>query len=345
MRNMHILNGDSAANSFRQAFHLQRGEVLICRDILSCGFLDTFVDLEPWRSQRLGHWDEMCKQHGFQPPEWQDPALRDLYQCMYELEHAETINIWVGRALSDQLLLAFIVYLFKFYNWDTSKLSVYQYHQAEKLTVLGLGLLNSEEIIRLKPQPFSLGVKEIDFCIEAWNAITQPAPEQLMALLVEETTCLPNLKRALRNYLYRYPSIDNGLSYIDSVILRHTQNHAPNTQRIIGYTLAHDMNPQNTKNIHELDTVGDLYLFSRLKKMANNSLNNPLLTAHPLDKSLRETRSEITEFGKSVLNGKHNVVTFNGINDVIGGVELIAGPGEQTWYRDGERLIFGEGRI
>ncbi|WP_240312022.1 hypothetical protein [Teredinibacter turnerae] len=64
-----------------------------------------------------------------------------------------------------------------------------------------------------------------------------------------------------------------------------------------------------------------------------------------MDKSLRETRSEITEFGKSVLNGKHNVVTFNGTNDVIGGVELIAGPGEQTWYRDGERLIFGEGRI
>ena len=48
---------------------------------------------------------------------------------------------------------------------------------------------------------------------------------------------------------------------------------------------------------------------------------------------------KISQFGAKVLQGRHNVVRVNGVNDWVGGVQLDSSSGS-TWFREGENLKF-----
>ncbi len=335
---MHIINGDSAAGSFRQAFHIPKEEILVFRDVLSCGGLAGFKDTDSWSKYRRDYWTQVCAEQGFGAIDDMHKAPRDLYNNLADLKSAD-VTLWMGCALSDQLLLVFVVKLFDHLGLDFGTLSIRQYRTFDKrnLTVVGVGILSPGQIKKLKPEAFTLDENQISFCLEVWEAVTAAAPEGLMRILDRRETCLPLLHKALTNFLYRYPDIANGLSRFDEIILNAAKKHAPNTARVIGYALGYDLF-LNEDNIHELDAVGDIYLFYRLKNMAKNHLNKPLLSLNMMDASLRNTTVEVTDFGLEVLDGKHNVVRVNGIDDWVAGVRLDASTGK-AWFRNGGELV------
>ncbi len=334
---MHILNGDSAAGCFRQAFHPPQEELLVFRDVLSCGRLKAYVDIKQWAKYRRDYWAAMYVKQGFDGIDDIATAPNDFYNDFDQLKCADKINLWVGCALSDHLLLVFLVKLFDVHGLDFSKLAIYQYtHADNNLTVIGLGILSPEQIEALKPESLRLNDAQIAFCLEVWEIVTAGNPEDLMRILKLKQASLPLLHSSLKSLFYRFPKLSNGLSHFDELILNAAKDHAPNTLRIIAEAMTQDMYPD--KYPHIFDVVGDTYLFDRLKNMAQASLKKPLLSLNAMDESLRETTTKITEFGLEVLKGKQNVVDVNGIDDWVGGIHLTIRSGS-AWFRDGDKLI------
>ncbi|MCZ6804416.1 MAG: hypothetical protein O7D86_10900 [Proteobacteria bacterium] len=106
--------------------------------------------------------------------------------------------------------------------------------------------------------------------------------------------------------------------------------------RIIGSSMCHEVNGNNEQN---LDPVGDLYLFSKLKSYAHSSLNEPLVELSSMDIGMRYTEASILPFGIDVKEERENTVVINGLNDWVGGVHLDSSSGGM-WFRKDEKLIY-----
>jgi hypothetical protein len=236
--------------------------------------------------------------------------------------------------------MVFVVMLFDHYGLDFNKLTIRQYEKFEdnKLPVIGMGMLSPDQIKQLKPQATSLNQQKIDFCLETWKAVTAATPDLLSEILHKENTSLPLLHNALQNLIYRFPDVNTSLSRFDELILNAAKNNTPNTAKIIGSTMKHEISLNKEGSFHALDTVGDMYIFNRLKVLGRSDLNKPLLSLDNMKKSMGETKTELTAFGLEVLEGLHNVVEVNGIDDWVCGVHLDSSTGE-TWFRDGRDLV------
>ena len=84
-----------------------------------------------------------------------------------------------------------------------------------------------------------------------------------------------------------------------------------------------------------LDWVGDAYLFTRLRSLADPSLSQPLISLTGNSANMRETNVSLTATGKDVLEGKVNSVALNGIDDWVGGIHLDSAAGEVWFQRKG----------
>ena len=102
---MHILNGDSAGGSFKSAFKLSNDEMIIFHDVLSCGPLQKFDNIENWVKFRYTFWETDVYQQESGLP-LLDSFPRDFYQYFPAASPASDYKLWIGTGLSDQLLLA-----------------------------------------------------------------------------------------------------------------------------------------------------------------------------------------------------------------------------------------------
>ena len=324
---MNILNGDSAAGLFKQAFNAKPNEILVFRDVLQCGPLASYSNMQDWKHDRSKFWNDLLKEAGADPVSF-DNSPRDFHKEFNELREANEIKLWMGCALSDHLVLVFLVYLLNKFNIDTNKLSIIQFinHHKNGDVILGLGELHPK-YIKQPPDAFKLNESEIDLCLEAWGAITANTPDHYMQLINAKTDLIPTLIKSLKALFYRYPSSYNGLSRWDEILLTNTNKHGPKAARVVGYSMSEGWGANNVSE-RGLDTVGDVYLFHRLKKLGRNSLSKPLVNLNSLSLPMRETEVAITKFGKVVLDNDKNAVHENGIDDWVGGVHLNSSNGK-----------------
>jgi hypothetical protein len=280
-------------------------------------------------------WNGICLDELGSFYEWS----RDFYGNVLALQSVDEVNVWLGTALSDQLMLVFVVKLFQHYDLDYSTIQIFQYTKLEnqELSALGLGLLTPESLKSLCPKPSQLTQQQVRFCLDVWQAITDSTPKALLNLLERNETCLPLLKRAMKTLCYRYPDSETGLSRFDQNILTISNEKGPQAARVIGHVLAYDYHTANQNSIYELDVVGDVYLYSRLKNMADTKLKEPLLKLNEMQQEMRDTTVTLTEFGLQVLVGKANAIDINGIDDWVCGVHLNSAS-EHVWVRDGNQL-------
>ncbi|MDH5761551.1 MAG: DUF1835 domain-containing protein [Nitrospinota bacterium] len=333
---MNIINGDSAAGSFKQAFKMSGDDVLVLADVLSCGPLKEFMGMEGWVKDRESYWKGIFIDNSVGPISF-DESPRDFYKSFEDIENSDQINLWIGRSLSDQLALAFVVFLFDYFNLKLDKLTVFQFTDLndKKFKIRGLGELSPEQI-KQHPDGFKLNDKQIALCLSVWQAATHKSPEKLLALLDIETASLPILHRAIKTLLFRYPKLSNGLTDWDETLLKFTKTHGPRAVMVIGHVLGAGMMKINAQ---VLDTVGDLYLFHRLKTLARSYADKPLLTLNSMDLSMRETEVEISELGKDVLEERQSLANTISINDWVGGVHLDSTT-RHMWFRKGQELLF-----
>ena len=145
---LRIFNGDTAIGGFREAFgKAESTDVLVCRDVLICGPLSEFTSIEDWRPGRQAFWrDVLGEKQDSAVLSGEDPmdvsfadSWRDLYGDTDALKSADEIEVWIGCALSDQVLLTFIAFLVDLYDIDRDRLSVVQMREVNDRTVRGIG--------------------------------------------------------------------------------------------------------------------------------------------------------------------------------------------------------------
>lgn len=329
---MNIIHGAAAGGSFKQAFHVPNEEILMFSDVLSCGPLKEFTNIETWKRDRQVFWSNLEDYNSLEKDVFSFGSFyRDLYNEFEDLKNANEFKLWIGTGLSDQLLLAFLINLLDLFNLDLDKLSIFQFEKFHhnQSEIRGLGMLNPEQI-KTHPQPYTLTEQQITYAKSAWHAVAADSPDEYLRFINSKNQCMPLLKRAMAYLLFRYPKSTNGLSHWDETLLKYTAEHEPKAARIIGYTLG-DCS-------EGLDWVGDFYLFSRLKNMGRPHLNAPLVEANALDLHMRDTQIRILPNGLEALADKLNVIKSNGIDDWVGGVHLDSSSGG-VWLRKNETLF------
>jgi len=233
--------------------------------------------------------------------------------------------VWAGLGLPDQLLLAWVVFLFDRLDLDLSNLAIVQFETLRPAQdVLSLGELGPEDIRNYQPAPHQLNSEETEELRHLWEVYTSDDPAAL-SRYVAGSSPMPIAHRAVRELLYRYPDVRSGLGVWDERLLRHTLDNGPGAARVIGHTLAS----------MSLDWQGDMHLFHRLLGMA--AVRSPLISLAGSRATMRGCEVRLTSFGHDVLAGNANTVHENGIDDWIGGVHLRSE--SNVTFRSGDSLI------
>jgi hypothetical protein len=324
-RELHIAPGTAAGGCLVQAFNLAADELLSSQDCLSFGPLLPLHHPDQWRRLRESYLRTLYLDN----PEFSFGAFhRDLLSNARTLARADEIIVWIGTGLAEQLLLAWIPQFLRLLEIDLQKLRVIQFEHdpTSGEEVQSVGILDPEKL-KSHPRAGALDPIALATLDHAWSAVTARDPTALIALVAAEPAALPFLHRSLRWLLWRFPDADSGLGYLDRLLLELVVEVGPTAVKVIGYAIA--------RSIDGLDWVGDAYLFARLRRMADRSLPQPLLSITGDGINLRGTEFQITRSGMAVLSGEANFVNLNGIDDWIGGTHLDSSTGKIWVQRNG----------
>jgi hypothetical protein len=247
------------------------------------------------------------------------------------LAEAERVHVWAGTGVSEQLFIAFVVFLVKLVGGDPERIALVQFEMSGRKRVIGLGELDESQL-REAPDPRALTVDETQVYLNAWDALTSPDPAVLVGFARDHGEASRWLKLAMQLMTRRFPDRRSGLTYWDQALLSRVKTRGPGVSQIIGFTMA--------ETFDQGDLVGDWFLFGRLVKMAAAQNPRPLIRLAGESLSIRSTEAELTPFGEEVLKGSASNFPANPIEDWAAGVKLSSSEGA-LWLNDGGRLVKG----
>jgi uncharacterized protein DUF1835 len=231
-REVHIAPGLSAAGSLRQALRLSPDSILANQDVLSCGPLPLFRSVEEWRVRREAYWGNI-----YQGDISFAESKQDLLTNSSIVHEAESIALWIGKGLAEQLLLCWMVQFVRMLNVNPQRLPVIQFERDANRNreIWGLGILNPTQLkAHPPPQPLTTdALKEID---ETWSAITAAVPTDLLTLL-SKSSRLSCLRSSLRSILERFPKRDTGLNRWEMKLLNNVRDRGPRAVKVIAHTM------------------------------------------------------------------------------------------------------------
>src|SRR5215813_3257020 len=160
---VHIAPGLSASGTMRQALNLQLPSCLLAfDDDLSIGPLQAFSSAAEWRALRDGYWASLPLDPELSPDRY-ERAPFDLIDNADALRSCESIVLWIGAGLAEQLLLAWLVQLLHLLTVDPSRLTIIQYERLgrQRAEIVGIGELNADHV-RAHPPARPLDPTEIE---------------------------------------------------------------------------------------------------------------------------------------------------------------------------------------
>jgi hypothetical protein len=339
-RIVHVITGDSAGAALAEGLRLTPDvPVVVLPDDLACGPLRDLRNLESWRADRLAFWAEVESIYDRDGETSAEAASNepqgDLLGDPDRMAKADEIVLWAGIGLADQLMVAWTQQALRVLHIGTEKLRLVQFHvNARGTAVSSLTMLSPKEFASA-PSRQPVTQREHAYLDEVWSVVTASDPEPLLRLLSQGGPPLPVMHAALQRLLARYPEVRSGVSAFEERLLENTRDRGPNAARIIGQTLA-DFDDV-------ADSVGDIWLFWRLHRLAARGLHRPAVTLTGRRTALAGTEVRLTEDGRKILAKQLNFVELNGIDDWIGGVHLDSRAG-RIWFRTFGTLVRGQQR-
>jgi hypothetical protein len=324
---LHLINGDIAAATFKQAI-ANTARLIIGRDVLSIGPTPAFVGMEAWIRMRVEFWRGML---GALPDIDYRLRATDLAQNVERLGAAGKVYVWAGTGNTDQLMVTFLFEILEHIGADPGKVQLIEFTRTlpGNRRVLALGALDPMQM-RLHPPPRELQVDEWMAFRQAWRAMSSGDPHKVEQFGAENPRASEWLRAAVAQLLRRYPDRASGLDAWDRQLLANVRARGPHAGRVIGHTLG------ETQEVGDL--VSDMYLFTRLLRMASPAWPKPLLITTGEPPTMQDTHVELTGFGAQVLDGKASSWPVNPIDDWAGGVHLSSAAGN-VWFVEGGRVI------
>jgi hypothetical protein len=327
---LHIVNGSSAAATWRHAYRL-KSRLLFLQDELSCGPMPLCPSLSVWEETRMSYLRKIYLD--WELFEFQGIEL-DLLHNANRLKDYDSIYIWASIGFEDQLFILFVVYLADVVGADTSKIKLVQFESSKgRYLYRRLGEVSPEQI-RRHPTPVALTQSDIDNFRAAWLAVTSSNPIALQQFVSAGKPAFPYLLQAMRHLLRRYPQRKSGLLFWDLKLLENSRKLGPIAVRIVGHTLGY---------VDDGDCIHDEYLFYRLRELADKRNPEPLIKMEIYKKKgfFRVSKVTLTEFGQAVLAGSASSYPTNPIDEWIGGVHL-SSEQRNLWFYENGRVEFAK---
>jgi hypothetical protein len=315
---LHAILGDHAADNFIQVFP-DHSSLIIDRDVLSCGPTPACDSLDSWQSMRFAFWNSAAPPD----PENHRRDYMGLHSRAKRLREAERITLWVGTGLSEQLSAAATIHFAEDGRPAAGKFWIVPFE------VYGLGILDGAAMAA-HPEPRELSPAELQHFRDLWAALTSPDPALVERFAESHPDANPNLKRASRLLMRRFPDRKSGLNYWDHALLAGCTTRRQKAARIIGETISNHR--------AECDPVGDLFLFKRLMALGSPNLPQPLIEIFGIGTRMRDTEVKLTPFGLDVLEGRASNYPTNPIDDWAAGVRLSSRDGA-LWFNDNGKLV------
>lgn len=310
---LHIHNGDCSAEIAKQSS--LPGEHFAWRESLMTGPSPAGLFGNEWLSMRARHLSEA---YGVDFKECEQ-GLLDQQEKLAAFEEHEEVVLWFEHDLFCQTNLLYLLNWFAQQDTGNTKLSLICISEFPgKENFRGLGELNAEQMASLFPGRQQVTSPQLKLAKLAWQAYRSPDPAEIETVLQTGASDLSFLGPALQAHLRRFPSTNNGLGSIENKALKLIEG---GTKTFV------DMFPR-FGDAEPVYGLGDAQLWLALQGISNG--RQPLLRieggkngSHKLTPDIvREVRFEITEPGKSVLQGKADFVELNGIDLWLGGVHL-----------------------
>jgi hypothetical protein len=313
LRLLHIHNGDSTANTARQA--PIPGEHFAFREALIAGPAPSDLKDADWRKLRAAH---LSAAYGVGAGECEQDLLRQEETLLSYPAHEEIV-LWFEHDLFCQVNLIYLLDWFAARDLRKTKLSLICVGEfTGLLNFRGLGELNEAQLASLFGSRHEVTAAELRTGSAAWAAYCSPEPAALQSVLRRDTSALPFLQSALRCHLARFPSLNNGLGRIENRGLALIND---------GLETFVDLFPR-FGDAEPGFGLGDFQFYVALKQLSD--ARSPLLKVTNGDRlngmldseKIRTLAFAVTATGEAVLKGEADFVELNGIDLWLGGVHL-----------------------
>ena len=296
VKTLHIVDGDSTGGTLKLSGLGRANDILRWREALYSGPVPAGLSLGQLSRLRSRYFTKGKSLAEF---EKRDAALA-------KHERYEKISLWFGRGCTlCHLSLAQLLSWFREHGVSPHRLWWVAIHGGE---------LHPEQIAKAYDKRRPVSRKQMQMGERMWRAFRQPSPAALIRLLQADLGVMPGLRPAVLWLLEEYPNQRNGLSRLESDLLReiHRREIAKASQAVIP--------------IIAREPVGDTLLFDMLRNFVR--AEHPLLEfAQPLAGRFQTSEFNgasltLTKVGRRVLAGKDDAVALNGLDRWIGGVHL-----------------------
>lgn len=231
----------------------------------------------------------------------------------------DEIILWFDHDLFDQLMLCYLLSRLSALPRGSIRLSLIQYDPKV-----------DHQITQLYSELSPVTEDQLTLAVKVWTAYSASEPLSLAALTEDDLSVLPFLKMALAANYGRYPSMHNGLSVIQQLILEEMKD---------GEVAIFALFQKISRKTSEFG-LGDLQFWSMLEQL--HSCEYPLLLldgggrlpkyGEALPFQFENWRVRLTDMGKLVLTSKQDHLLLNGIDEWIGGVHLFGK--QDVWRRN-----------
>ena len=313
---LHLTNGDMAAERISAAG--LPGDVLPWRDVLHEGPVPAGDDaaLRAARAGFLGGGRSS-----------RDSVLREMRARDARLAAAsveDEVVLWFEPDLYDQLQLVQI--LDRLSRPDLDGVTVSAVESVEEMGALEE---NSALALYAARSPLTTGARRLGR--RAWARFREPDPRAFEALAGERALDLPFLAAAVLRHLEELPWTTDGLSRTERQALEAIEE-APLPARQ-AFLAAHHAREGRV-------FLGDLVFYSILDRLAAGE--RPLVRLDP-GSANPDSRVEISEDGRGVLDGRADWIRLGGSDRWLGGVRLRGAEAEWRWDPTARRVTRSPG--
>lgn len=288
---LHILNGDSTLSMMNK--QKIAGDKVVWREVLCEGkTIPTIGSPEFWK-ERIQFFESFFEVENTQ---FKDFTIKE-FDKLKNFQSYDEVVLWFEHDLFCQInMIAMISWLAQQNKGKTtiSLVCLGEFEHYEEL--VALGEIDSKYYPQLFDQRKTLEKKDFAEALTAWKCYCSDQPSQLLNLKINGA--FPYLQPALKAHLKRFPSVKNGLNFIENNILHLAKSGVDNPHRLVGKLLKEY--PQYG--------FGDLQYYGYIKRML------------PLFESIQPL--VLNDLGKAVVEGDKDFQQLVGETEYLGGANI-----------------------
>ena len=313
-----------------EALSISSKDTVSLHDNLSFGPLGALDDLENWWTMRQTYWEHVerePRQTGKRRRRSENLDRDYIVGSLDRLAHADEDVLWLGTGVAEQLAFVWIPQLLRVIGGPADLIRVVQFERTLRgAAIPTISVLSGAEL-RNGPTPRPVDIEGLDYLGKAWTALTASEPVALTGFIDKVPSPFPVLRTALERILWLYPDYRSGINRYEACLLARTRDSGPSAARVIADSM-------DAISLEENERVGDIWLFWRLRRLADPTLAHPAVELTGARTTIRGTEARLTSDGKRYLKAELNFVKLNCIQDWVGGVHLDSRVGNVWFHRD-----------